>query len=187
MAEQDEPAEIALVRAFLNTVDLESGTDLLADPAAAGQWLVGAGLLPAGEEISRAEWERLRGVREVLRAAVSVEPVPGRGEAGPSPAEPAGPLTEVALRVGLVAGEPVLWPAGGGAEGALATIVAAAVTASARGSWARLKLCSRDTCQWAYYDRSKNRSGRWCSMAVCGNRHKTRAYRARRASPAQGT
>jgi len=35
-------------------------------------------------------------------------------------------------------------------------------------------------CQWAFYDRSKNRSGRWCSMRTCGNRTKTRAYRTRR-------
>ncbi len=52
---------------------------------------------------------------------------------------------------------------------------------SARGRMASAgrSVCSSDTCQWAFYDRSKNRSGRWCSMQVCGNRTKTRAYRAR--------
>ncbi len=49
----------------------------------------------------------------------------------------------------------------------------------AEGNWPRLKVCREDTCAWAFYDRSKNRSGAWCSMAVCGNRTKARAYRAR--------
>jgi predicted RNA-binding Zn ribbon-like protein len=33
---------------------------------------------------------------------------------------------------------------------------------------------------WAFYDRSKNRSGHWCSMRVCGNRAKARQFRERR-------
>ena len=52
----------------------------------------------------------------------------------------------------------------------------------ADGTWRRLKACREDTCQWAFYDRSKNRSGTWCSMAVCGNRAKARAYRSATAS-----
>jgi predicted RNA-binding Zn ribbon-like protein len=35
---------------------------------------------------------------------------------------------------------------------------------------------------WVFYDRSRNRSRHWCSMGVCGNRAKTRTYRAKRAS-----
>ena len=34
-------------------------------------------------------------------------------------------------------------------------------------------------CRWAFYDGSKNRSGRWCDMASCGNRMKARAFRER--------
>ena len=45
--------------------------------------------------------------------------------------------------------------------------------------WTRLKVCARDSCRWAFYDTSRNRSGRWCSMAGCGNIVKMRrAYRA---------
>jgi predicted RNA-binding Zn ribbon-like protein len=43
-----------------------------------------------------------------------------------------------------------------------------------------MKACADDECEWAFYDSSKNRSRTWCSMEVCGNRAKTRAYRARR-------
>ena len=74
---------------------------------------------------------------------------------------------------------------------ALGRIVAAIHAAIGEGTWARLKACERDVCRWAFYDHSKNRSGHWCSMAVCGSREKNRrAYRRRvarpRASPGSG-
>ena len=52
--------------------------------------------------------------------------------------------------------------------------------ADRRGEWTRLKICPADDCQWAFYDRSRNRSATWCDMKVCGNRHKVREYRERR-------
>ena len=48
------------------------------------------------------------------------------------------------------------------------------------GSWERVKACRDEGCEWAFYDRSRNRSGVWCDMAVCGNRTKVRAYRERK-------
>ena len=51
----------------------------------------------------------------------------------------------------------------------------------ATGTWERLKVCRQESCRWAFYDNTKNRSGVWCNMASCGNRAKARAYRARRA------
>ena len=85
------------------------------------------------------------------------------------------------LRVGFDAeGQPVLGPGSAGCRGALAVLLAGVARASAQGTWERLKACSADSCQWAFYDRSKNRSGRWCSMQTCGNRTKTRTYRSRR-------
>jgi predicted RNA-binding Zn ribbon-like protein len=71
---------------------------------------------------------------------------------------------------------PALVPVEGGVRGGLA-LIAAAVTAV---SWDRIKVCTEITCQWAFIDSSKNRSRSWCSMRVCGNRTKTRAYRARK-------
>jgi predicted RNA-binding Zn ribbon-like protein len=63
--------------------------------------------------------------------------------------------------------------------GALSRILAVAYTSMADDSWQRLKACRLDDCQWAFYDHSKNRSRTWCSMKVCGNRAKARAYRDR--------
>ena len=64
-----------------------------------------------------------------------------------------------------------------GVKGALGTILADVVVASSKGTWARIKICAAEDCRWAYYDHSKSRSGRWCAMETCGNRHKTRRYR----------
>ena len=54
----------------------------------------------------------------------------------------------------------------------------AAHEAAAAGLWWRLKICRYDECEWAYYDHSKNRSRNYCEYN-CGNKLKTRAYRAR--------
>lgn len=70
--------------------------------------------------------------------------------------------------------------AGTGSQG-LDALVETVATAVADGRWRRLKLCASDDCHWAFYDTSRSGGGRWCSMEVCGNRHKTRAYRQRRA------
>jgi len=49
------------------------------------------------------------------------------------------------------------------------------------GTWPRLKVCARDSCRWAFYDASKNKVRRWCSMAGCGNHIKMkRAYATRK-------
>ena len=48
------------------------------------------------------------------------------------------------------------------------------------GTWPRLKACPRASCQWAFYDRSRNHGGTWCDMATCGNKLKNREFRARR-------
>jgi predicted RNA-binding Zn ribbon-like protein len=41
----------------------------------------------------------------------------------------------------------------------------------------RVRLCSAEDCDWLFLDSSRNRSRRWCDMAVCGNRSKVRRFR----------
>jgi predicted RNA-binding Zn ribbon-like protein len=62
---------------------------------------------------------------------------------------------------------------------ALDEVAAVALAAMLDGSWPRLKACRN--CHWSFYDYSPNRSATWCSMQLCGNRKKTRAYRRRKA------
>ena len=43
----------------------------------------------------------------------------------------------------------------------------------------RLRNCNGDKCTWLFMDRSKNRSRRWCTMDVCGNRAKSKRHYAK--------
>ena len=83
-----------------------------------------------------------------------------------------------------VSGSPALEPAGHGAERTIAALLAIVYDAMRRGYWPRLKACRKESCRWAYYDRSKNGSGVWCDMAVCGNRMKAKRRRNRAKNPA---
>jgi len=60
-------------------------------------------------------------------------------------------------------------------------VLAAVGEAMSDGTWRRLKACRSDTCRFAFIDNARNQSRQWCSMQVCGNREKARAFRARRA------
>ena len=72
-----------------------------------------------------------------------------------------------------------LVPGGDGIDAVIGELIGIVHEAMADGTWRRLKACRSETCEWAFYDRSRNRSGTWCSMAVCGNREKARSYRHR--------
>lgn len=115
-------------------------------------------------------------LREGLRAAMLANHGPG----GALPGSLEDALRDLPLRVSLSSGRPRLVPVEPGVRGAIARLAVAMIEAMADGAWGRLKVCQESTCQWAFLDTSKNRSRTWCSMRVCGNRAKTRAYRARR-------
>ena len=174
---QGAPGELELVRLFLNTHDVEEGTDQIGEPEALRAWLEGQGL-DAGANVRRGDVRRAAAMRESLRALT----LANTGEPLDPGAVPT--LNSIAADARLVVrfdehGHTVLEPAGDGADGALGELLAIVFRSMADGTWSRLKACREDTCQWAFYDRSKNRSGAWCSMAVCGNRAKARAYRQR--------
>jgi predicted RNA-binding Zn ribbon-like protein len=84
----------------------------------------------------------------------------------------------VPVRAGIVAGRPAT-----AATDAVGAILLAAARMAAAGAWPRLKLCAAETCRWAFFDESRNRSRSWCSMDVCGNRAKARSFRARKRHP----
>jgi predicted RNA-binding Zn ribbon-like protein len=152
------------VQRFVNTVDLEHGREQL------GPWLAAQGVATAPEELAHA-----KEVREALRALIAGntgEPVPRIALATLDGAR-------ATLAVRFDTAVPRLEPVGEGVQAFLARVLAAVESGVADGSWSRLKVCRMDVCRWAFYDYSKNRSGQWCTMALCGNRAKTRAYRSR--------
>jgi predicted RNA-binding Zn ribbon-like protein len=173
------PEPLRLVQAFVNTNDIEGGRDQLDRAWGLAGWLSDRGLLPAGEEASESDRRTAVAVREALRSLL-------RTNAG-AKLDPRSPvvLSEAAAEAGLRLtfspdGRGELASDKGGVPGALAQILAVVYSSMEDGSWVRLKACLNDPCQWAFWDASKNRSGSWCSMAICGSRVKSRAYRARR-------
>jgi predicted RNA-binding Zn ribbon-like protein len=158
------PEPLRLVQQFVNTVNLERGDEWLA------AWFEDQGVKPAARELDEA-----REIREALRELLYAN----NGQA--FEADPTGTLNRAAaaaeLTVDFDRGE--LVPKAGGCAGALGRVLAATFLAMADGSWTRLKACRNHGCRWAFYDESRNRSARWCSMQLCGNRTKTRSYRAR--------
>jgi predicted RNA-binding Zn ribbon-like protein len=51
-----------------------------------------------------------------------------------------------------------------------------------QADFAHVRLCEGSTCTVWFHDISKNHTRRWCSMAVCGNRAKAAAHRAKKRS-----
>jgi predicted RNA-binding Zn ribbon-like protein len=177
---QQAPGELEHVRDFVNTFDLERDTDQLGSPAQLAAWLRERALAPSRLRPTRAELARAIELREALRAILLAH---NRGELPPAGAAQA--VDDAARRARLRvrfdgAGGAALKPEAGGIDGALGRLLAIVHGAITQGTWERLKACREHSCEWAFYDHTKNRSGAWCAMQVCGNRAKARAYRARR-------
>jgi predicted RNA-binding Zn ribbon-like protein len=172
------PGPLALVQAFVNTYDVEPHREELHSPHALRAWLVDHGLLPDGEPLSDADLRRALEAREALRALLEANNTATVDAASVTT------LNRIAdaarLRVQFERdGRAQLAPVGCGVDSALGRLLAIVYTAMAEGTWVRLKVCRDETCRWAFYDYSKNRSGAWCTMAVCGSRSKARTYRQR--------
>jgi predicted RNA-binding Zn ribbon-like protein len=155
------PQPLREVQLLINSVDLHAGTDWV------DGWLAERGLEPGHAA-------RARRLREALRALV----LANNGiELGADALET---VNEEAERVRLRVDSRGALSVEAGAD-PLDRVVAIALGAMLDGSFARLKACRN--CRWSFYDYSPNRSATWCSMQLCGNRKKTRAYRARKARP----
>lgn len=150
------PEPLRRVQLLINSADVENGREWLPE------WLREHGL--SGRE------ERALELREALRALVLANN--GR----PADTGAVVVVNAAAARLEVALGDDGK-PRLRGAD-ALDEVVAVALVAMLDGSWRRLKACRN--CCWCFYDYSPNRSATWCSMQLCGNRRKTRAYRSRR-------
>lgn len=176
------PGRLELVRQFLNTIDIESGEDDLATPDQLAAWLSERGLLRRGARLDARDLDMAIAYRETLREVLEANA--GHPEIAGSRAR----LDEIAAQVPLrvrIGGRLGLEPIhDSGIDAAIGPLLAIAYEASVEGTWKRLKVCRNDTCRWAFYDSSRNHSGAWCRMAICGNRMKGRAFRQRRSARA---
>ena len=176
--EKRAPEPLRLVQQFVNSAEPDEDLDEMTTPAELHAWLSVREMANADLEVSEADLRRALDVREGLRAVLFTHNDGERDADAIVRLERA--AGAAALRASFpVESDPGLVPARDGVNGALAALLAIVAAASADGSWRRLKACADPTCRWAFYDHSRNRSGRWCSMATCGNQHKARNFRER--------
>lgn len=174
------PEPLELVRRFVNTRDIEAGRDRFASVDGLRSWLREVHLLRTRDTATAAQLRHAIAVREAVRGLLRTN----HGHA---------PLSTSSLRALDEAAEGLSvsftptggWtvrPLRGGVDGALGRLLAVAIEAMAEGTWRRLKVCTNDACEWAFYDRSRAGSGKWCYMSICGNRAKQQTWRAKRTS-----
>jgi predicted RNA-binding Zn ribbon-like protein len=171
----EAPGRLDLLRRFVNTLDYPDGDDALGSIDSASAWSRENGLSPVSNP---RELSRLREFREALREVLFLQHEDPAKATAWELLRPFTRTAQFAVALDPVLG-PTLEPGGAGADRTVATILAIVHEAVASGLWPRLHACRRDACKFAFYDRSKNGSRAWCSMAVCGNREKAQRRRAR--------
>jgi predicted RNA-binding Zn ribbon-like protein len=178
MASTAAPGDLEIVREFVNTVEIEEAADPLSADDSLPQWCERSAFCAGADPVSLSD---LRQFREALRGVLEANAGDGDAAQRWHALEPFSRRAGYSLRI-TPAGRPALEPQGSGADAAIAAILAIVYDAIGNGTWPRLKACRKHSCRWAFYDKSKNGSGAWCSMQVCGNRAKAERRRAREKS-----
>ncbi|MFG1708178.1 CGNR zinc finger domain-containing protein [Nonomuraea sp. M3C6] len=177
------PGGLGLVQDLLNTISagVPQQPDLLADVESARTWVYDVTArwsAATGQPIPEValdgdELQELRAFRDTVHR-VTAAPADGSGPAVPHTAA-------AALRLGAD-GTVRLEPRGTGWRLLASLVLAALFEAEQTDIRRRLKTCHNPRCRVAFYDRSRNNSGVWHSLRVCGNAANLRAHRARRRS-----
>lgn len=173
------PDGLALVQAFINTNDIEAGRDELSGLDQMLNWFIQQGIAGGDLRATEEDLQLTVSLREHLRALA----LANNGET--LHADTINALNAISSQASVwisfdAAGHSSLQPQSYGTWPPIATLLAEVHTSMASGTWSRLKVCRNHECRWAFYDHSRNRSGAWCTMSICGSRNKTRAYRRRR-------
>lgn len=174
------PGSLSLIQDFVNTVFGEFDHDEFSALLSTSIWLHAHGLLAENTLITEADRRRLihlrTGLRDLLRA---------NNNALPTNSQCVEMLNHLAyyapLWIYFIDPQNVtLVPCSTGIDGVIASLLVIVHTAITHGTtWQRLKSCRNNSCQRAFYDSSKNHSGTWCDMRVCGNHMKSLTYRQR--------
>lgn len=175
---------VGLLVEFANSVDTDEGTDDLTTPADLADWLVEHDLLSVPARATAEDLDLALDLRAGLKEAFT-----DNHERATVESQRDGALQSAAAELPLTLGgtttHPELRPVHQGVRGGLSRLLIAVQAAVADGTWQRLKICADDECGWAFFDASKNQSRHWCEWG-CGNRAKTRNYRARRRATPPG-
>ncbi len=171
---QPAPRGLALVQDLLNTRDIgRKVPDLLATVDLARSWLNDALPLDADRrwliDLSDRDLVGLRALRSDVQNLI----------AGSDNRSAASVVTKLGLSR-QPTGELRVAPTGVGGRRLASTVWSEIFLAQQADTWKRLKLCHQPACSSAFYDRSKNNSGVWHDVKMCGNAANLRASRARR-------
>lgn len=174
----DHPA-LDLMNTVVQGVETwHSDADVMAWLAAAGQ-AGGAGQAAPGRpgELLAAA----RALRETVRAAVTAHKAGKRAGIAALNAALAHARRHLAL-VEESGGRLSLQPryAADTPQQLLAPLAEAAAQLLATADFTLVRKCEDHACTLWFLDRTKSHRRRWCSMALCGNRHKVAAFRQRR-------
>jgi predicted RNA-binding Zn ribbon-like protein len=182
-AHETVPEDLDLVGSFVNTlhksIDVgEPDTEQLDSPQALRSWMDEHGIR-SGSGLGAEELSSAIEFREALRMLLWANNGAGLDRRALQALRRA--AEQGLIRVEIDSrGRASARPARAGVGALFARLLAVVADSQAAGTWERIKACAAEDCQWAFYDESRNRSRTWCAMEVCGNRAKTRSYRARR-------
>ena len=177
------PGDLELVRGFLSLHDHEQGNPDGLPPSleSVRWWLASRALVEEEDRIKDQDLAWALRVRDALTTKV-------RENMGEPPDTTAieflnRAAEQTGLRVCFGCGDdnPIHVTATG-VRGAVGRILGSAFLAELDGRWERFRVCHDPGCSSVFFDGSKNKSGKWCSMASCGNRAKVRAFRERQAA-----
>ncbi|HEX5205739.1 MAG TPA: CGNR zinc finger domain-containing protein [Actinoplanes sp.] len=173
--------------------------ETLREPSALASWLaepplsaamtapVTADDLTAAKALRQAIWE-------AAHAQAAGRPLPAAAIAAINQAAAAAPLIPELAFAGatddpdraatLGAGDLVFarWAAPVGVTQAMSTLAREMIELLTGPLAGRIRECASDNCPMVFVDSSRPGARRWCSMERCGNRHKLRALRERRAA-----
>lgn len=169
------PGALDLIRSFENTLNLPNGPDEIGSVDRAGDWCLSHGLPPVADG---SELRRLLEFREALREVLYANNGEGDAAAAWDAVRPYAGSARFSLEVDSRRSL-ALRPANPKSEGAIAALLAIVYQALLDKTWSRLRACRKASCRFAYYDRTKNGSRSWCSMATCGNQEKAARRRLR--------
>jgi len=168
------PGDLNLVRAFISLHDhlVDRSTSAAPSTESIEAWLRAHDLVHGAAP--RAELTWAAEVLEDLRALAIGDATPEIRDRLNAGARRGG----VTICFGCTDDQPVHASAPG-VRGAVGRLLGIAFLSELDGTWGRLRPCANPDCRSVFWDGSKNRSGRWCSMDSCGNQAKVRAYRER--------
>lgn len=127
--------------------------------------------LAAAKALRQAIWD-------AAHAQAAHRPLPAEAVAAINAAAAEAPLTPELAGAGLTAG----WAAPVRATQALSTLAREMIGLLSGPLRERIRECASGDCPLVFVDTSRPGARRWCAMERCGNRHKLRALRARRAT-----